>query len=336
MTLVEEDRLDDAAEVQTRALALAEPRRRETPLEYARVANALASSRADQNRLDEAEALLRESLALRQQALGQHHPDVAVVLHNLGRVAVLRLDDEAALAYFRRALAIREHSLAPGHPGIAETLGGLGVASCRAGRDGECLALARKSLTLAEASHGPEDMFLVTPLMNLALELASRGEFVGAEAHLRRAEAIVHARGEQDSGDASWVFYNLGMVMRLSERPAEAIAPLQRALAVRERVFGPEHVEVGFAAALLGEVLAAVGRDAEAAPLLARARAIVAKNPSTGLEIVEDHLAAASLRWRRDREAGRALARVAADGLPLADPAEARRRIDAWLVEHPA
>ncbi|MDC0670675.1 serine/threonine-protein kinase [Nannocystis radixulma] len=336
MTLVEEDRLDDAAEVQTRALALAEPRRRAAPLEYARVANALASSRADQNRLDEAEALLRESLALRQQALGQHHPDVAVVLHNLGRVAVLRLDDEAALAYFRRALAIREHSLAPGHPGIAETLGGLGVASCRAGRDGECLALARKSLTLAEASHGPEDMFLVTPLMNLALELASRGEFVGAEAHLRRAEAIVHARGEQDSGDASWVFYNLGMMMRLSERPAEAIAPLQRALAVRERVFGPEHVEVGFAAALLGEVLAAVGRDAEAAPLLARARAIVAKNPSTGLEIVEDHLAAASLRWRLDREAGRALARAAADGLPLADPAEARRRIDAWLVEHPA
>jgi len=335
LTLVEADRLSDAAEVQTRALALAQPRRREAPLDYARALNALAASRTDQNQLDEAEALLRESLALRQQTLGQHHPDVAVVLHNLGRVAVLRLDDEAALGYFRRALAIRERSLAAGHPGIADTLGGLAVASCRAGRDGECLALGRKTLTLAEEAHGPEDMSLITPLMNLALELTSRGEFVGAEAHLRRAEAIVHARGEQDSGDASWVFYNLGMFMRLSERPTEAIAPLERALATRERVFGPEHVEVGFAAALLGEALAAAGRDGEAAPLLARARAIVAKNPAAGLEIVEDHLTAASLRWRRDRAGGRALARAAADGLPLADLGEARRRIDAWLLRHP-
>ncbi|MCY1012633.1 serine/threonine-protein kinase [Nannocystis pusilla] len=335
LTLADADRLVEAAEVQTQALALAATRKREAPLDYVRAANSLAASRIDQNRLEEAEALLRESLALRQQVLGQHHPDVAVVLHNLGRVAVARLDDEAALDHFRRALAIRERSLGAGHPGVAETLGGLAVAACQAGRDAECLALNRRALALAEEAHGPADMALLNPLCNLALELASLGEFAAAEAHLRRAEAIVQARGEQASGDASWVFYDLGLVMQMQARPAAAIEPLQQALAIRERVFGPEHVEVGFAANLLGEALAAAGSDAEAAPLLARGRAIVAQTPSAGLEIVQDHLAAAHVRWRSDRAAGRALARAAADGLPLADPAEVQRRIEAWLTEHP-
>ncbi|WAS92593.1 serine/threonine-protein kinase [Nannocystis punicea] len=335
LTLAGSDRLVEAAEVQTRALALAEPRKREAPLDYVRAANALASSRTDQNRLDEAEALLRESLALRQQVLGPHHPDVAVVLHNLGRIAVLRLDYPNALAHFRRALAIRERSLGAAHPAVADTLGGLAVASCHSGSDAECLALNRRTLALAEEARGPTDMGLLTPLSNLGLELAARGDFTGAEGHLRRAEAIARAHGEQASGDASWVFYNLGMVMLLSERPAGAALPLQQALAIRERVFGADHVTVGFAANALAEALAASGREAEAAPLRARSRAIVAANPSAGLEIVQDHLTAASLRWRRDRAAGRALARAAAEGLPLAEPVEAQRHIEAWLVEHP-
>ncbi|MDC0717417.1 serine/threonine-protein kinase [Nannocystis bainbridge] len=335
LTLSGADRLVEAAEVQTRALALAESRKREAPLDFVRAANALASSRMDQNRLDEAEALLRESLALRQQVLGQHHPDVAVVLHNLGRVAVQRLEHEAALGHFRRALAIRERSLGGAHPAVAETLAGLAVASCQTGREAECLGLNRRSLAVAEEAHGSEAMALLTPLCNLALELASRGEFAAAEAHLRRGEAIAQARGEQASSEASWIFYDLGIVLQMDGRPAEAIAPLQQALAIRERVFGPEHVEVGFAAHLLGEALVASKRATEAAPLLARGRAIVAMNPSAGLEIVLDHLGTATARWRRDRPAGRALARTAAEGLPLADPAEAQRRIEAWLASHP-
>lgn len=334
MTLKDADRLAEAAEVQTQALALAEPRKDAAPLDYVRAANALAASRTDQGRLDEAEALLRESLALRQRALGPHHPDVAIVLHNLGRIDIMRLDHESALDHFHRALAIRERSLGAGHPGVAETLGGLAVASCRAGREASCLALARHTLVLAEASHGPEDMSLITPLCNFAIELMSRGDFAGAEAHLRRAEAIVVARGEQDSGDASWIYYNVGMLMQWHDRPAEAVAPLRRSLAIRERVFGAGHVEVGFVAIHLGEALTASGRAAEGRAVTARGRAILEANPASALELVEDHLTVASLRWRRDRAAGRLLARRAADGLPIADPAEAQRKIDDWLAKH--
>src|SRR5690606_27976067 len=110
--------------------------------------------------------------------------------------------------------------------------------------------------------------------------------------------------------------------------------PLQRALAIRERVFGADHAEVGFAAIHLGEVLASLGRAAEADAATARGREILAANPAAALEIVEDRLTAASLRWRRDRAAGRLRARRAADGLPLAEPAAAQRMIEAWLAKH--
>jgi tetratricopeptide (TPR) repeat protein/tRNA A-37 threonylcarbamoyl transferase component Bud32 len=334
-TLRESDRLGEATEVQRRALALAAPRKLEAPLDYVRAANALASSRIDAGQLDEAEALLRESLELRVRALGPHHPDVAVVLHNLGRVALERLDAEAALEHFRRGLAIRERSLGPHHPAVAETLGGLAVASCQAGRDGECLALARRTLALAEEARGPEDMSLLSPLGNLAGELMSRGEFVEAEAHLRRAEAIARIHEEQDSGNASWVYYNLGMLMLLREQPEAALAPLQQALAIRERVYGPEHVEVGFAALHLGAALAEAGQGAAAEAMKARGEAILAAHPAAALEVVEDRLTIAALRWRHNPAAGRALAKAAAEGLNLADPAEAERRIADWMRRHP-
>src|SRR5690606_2323514 len=126
---------------------------------------------------------------------------------------------------------------------------------------------------------------------------------------------IARAHEEQDSASASWVFYNLGVLMRLRERPAEALPLLQQALQVRERVLGPDHVEVGFVALHLGEALAEAGQAEAAEAASRRGLAILAAHPTAGLEAVDDRLTIAALRWRHDRARGRALARAAVEGL---------------------
>ena len=68
----------------------------------------------------------------------------------------------------------------------------------------------------------------------------------------------------------------------------EALAPARRAVEIRERVLGPDHMLVANALNNLGAVLMQKDKDGEAARTLQRALAIIDKNGAGGTELAAD------------------------------------------------
>ena len=336
MALVEADRLSEGADMQRRALELAEARAAAAPLDHARVLNTLASTLTDQGRLEESEPLLQQALALRLRHLGPQHPDVAVVLHNLGKVLFLRRDFEAALVQMRRALEIRVRALGPQHPASADNLNALAVMLCDSGRVHECLGTMRRSVELVEAARGPDDPALVLPLGNLGNTLIREGDFVGAATHLERAMKILSARGEDEGLDAAAILYNLGLLALVRGEAAAAVDPLRRCLKIRTALLEATHVEVGYAASFLAEALLDSGKRAEAAVAARQASEVLAAYPEAAPELAGVRLVEAELLWPRDRKAARSLVEAAAAGLrPEApDHKGAIEEVAAWLRAH--
>lgn len=95
---------------------------------------------------------------------------------------------------------------------------------------------------------------------------------------LKRAlKMYEEARGAQTSG-AAMVLHNLGVVYLEQKQFAEAEPPFRRALAIREKAFGPTHPAI--AASLEALAAATEGRDIQQAnSLRARAREIRARAP---------------------------------------------------------
>ena len=71
---------------------------------------------------------------------------------------------------------------------------------------------------------------------------------------------------------------NLALLYHAQGRYAEAEPLYQRALAIREKVLGPEHPHVATSLENYAALLKKMGRGAEAEPLEARARAIRARH----------------------------------------------------------
>ena len=108
---------------------------------------------------------------------------------------------------------------------------------------------ACRRVIAAHPRHGPAHHLL-------GMVEARRGEFVKARHHLRRAIEL-----DPDDADA---LNTLGNVLRETKDDAGAIAAYERAAALRPGQPGPLRN--------LGNALAALGRPAEAAPILARAQ----------------------------------------------------------------
>ena len=77
-----------------------------------------------------------------------------------------------------------------------------------------------------------------------------------------------------DDAHTAAIIANIGLVQREVERFEEALASLQRALAIKERVYGTEHHEVASTLTNLGKVQSDLGRLSDAESSARRALAI--------------------------------------------------------------
>ncbi len=72
-------------------------------------------------------------------------------------------------------------------------------------------------------------------------------------------------------GPAAWLLEHAGTYLRTQGRYREALPLHQRALRIREAVYGPDHPDVATALSYVGWALSVLGRPAEALPLQERA-----------------------------------------------------------------
>lgn len=226
---------------------------------------------ADRRRHEEAEPLLLESRDLLLEVYGEDHPVLATVESRLGWCArrAGRLEDAAA--HYRRTLRINERVYPPNHASIGYSLTGLAAVLEDLEQFDEAEDLYLRALEIDIVALGPRHTEVGTVHNNLGGLYRKVKRFDESTEHLRKAiEIYTEVRGEDDLW-TSYPWLNLSRTLLEADRPAEALGPAETAVEIREDALPADHAELHVAHVQQGLVLAALGRRAEAAPILAGA-----------------------------------------------------------------
>jgi len=214
----------------------------------------------------DAESLYRQALDMRREALGNEDVRVADTLHHLG--SALRAQaryDEAADTY-RLALDLRTRLLGETDPETAATRNELGICFMELGRYEDAELLARRAWTIV-ANAPPESLsgrerpqYYARAQTTLAAALVELGEYDEAEALLldsldRKREQLGDAHPDV-AGSLYWL-----AKLRFRTGDLQSAEPLAReAIKIRKE----KSPYLASSLALLGEILLAQGKPAEA------------------------------------------------------------------------
>ena len=189
--------------------------------------------------------LAERVLGLKDKYLGRGHLETAISLHNLGVAHVLRGEFGAAVKLLEQALRIRSASLGTDDPGVADSL--------------DELALA-------------------------LIHLAGVERFQEAKRRLDGSLKIRESRSIESPLALARTLTLVGMLHRYSGSYTDAVAPLDRALAIQSRV-APDHPEAVLTLQLRGDVLFLMGETAAAQRMWSSAldlgeRALIPDHPA--------------------------------------------------------
>ena len=331
------------------ARALARSSEGRLPAQAAEYYAQLGRCRRQTGEVAAAETLFRHALALRR-ARAATGPGVAENLADLASLHAARGHAAAARRGYRAALAELRGDVGERHPLAVDILRALCAVERDGGRVAQAERHCRDALSLAQALHGSHHPDTIDARRLLAALHVDQGRLTEAETEFREAHAWLLARLGPDHADVARNLDSLAIVARergdgeaalrdlgaatamLAVRgsgPAladalfhlalvradagdahAALLPLDEALALRVRLLGDEHPQVGVARRLRGELLLRLGRDREARRDLQEAARL------TRAGYGPDH--------PQSRRALHALARAESAG----DPAQLLRRLD--------
>jgi tetratricopeptide (TPR) repeat protein len=187
------------------------------------------------DRAQEGERWARFGEALLARLGPGHERSASWLHHNRGLILERRADFRGALVEYRAGLALKQQVLPPNHPDIGMSWSGISNALIAGGDHAGGLEAADNFLDNCRQAFGDDSPLLGHPLGNRGEVLALVGRNREAERDLRasieRWEAFV-------GPDHLWVSYPLtalGKTLLADGRAAEAIAPLERAVRIRER-----------------------------------------------------------------------------------------------------
>jgi eukaryotic-like serine/threonine-protein kinase len=249
------------------------------------------------NDLQAALATDQRALDLALRVFGPGHRQVADARYHLGAVYFGLGRVAEALAQFHQALDAFTAELGPDHPRVAEVLSAIASAEERRGDQRAALGLYRRALAIQEKVYDGDHPWVAATLYNLGVAVKELGEAQTAEGYFRRCLKIWEASYGEHHYLVAHALTGLGQALIGEGRPAEALAPLERALAMGD-VYASDESQLGDVEFALARALMESGGDRERASSLA---------------------AAASGRFRR---AGQ-------------DRAEDLAKVEDWLTAHP-
>lgn len=315
------------------ALAIRERHAAERPVKVATVLLNLESSVSLQGHPREALEILRQALAIYEAQLGPDHPDTARCYNNIGAVLTEQGQYRAALVPLARALAAKEKALGPDSPELSGTVLNMGETYLALGDPGRGLRLVRRAAALD--ARLPETIDALYALLALARGERDGGDRRAALATLDRALAVARRHGGPDHPFVADALEEQATLARQSGHPARALALARQALAVDERGKAPPQQRARDELAV-AEALLALGRAAEAVPLLGDALGRLAGLSTAPAQEAATRFALARARRRTGaREQARAEAEAARALLAAAEGRDMalRQRIETWLAE---
>jgi len=222
--------------------------------------NNLADLYLSAGRLDEAQTLFLRALRLREQAGYRPSPQT---MGNLALVAFRqdRLDD--SLTWLQRGVAVVEEDVGPDSPDLLPLLVQRARVERRLGDHAGAVGTLQRVVGIRERQRGPEHPDLATTLTSLGAALKAAGDPGAAEQAWRRGVAILDAAGPPSVRLAELLIL-LGHRLVESDRAAEAVGLLRRAVEICTAERGPGHQLTASALTWLGYAEIATGDGAAA------------------------------------------------------------------------
>ncbi|HEU0029866.1 MAG TPA: serine/threonine-protein kinase [Kofleriaceae bacterium] len=212
----------------------------------------------------------QRALEIRRAVFGPRHAQVGESLVNVGTVLEAMGEYERALQHQQDGLDILVATLPPEHPMLGVAHSGLANSQFRLGRYADALGHYQAALDQHRKVLGDKHPTLVGDLFNMGLVLQQMMKLDDARDHYTRALDLAAATLPPDHLIVGYILSNLGGVYWAQHRPAEAIPPLERALALREAQAG-DAVELAGTRWALARALWDANRDRPRAVTLARA-----------------------------------------------------------------
>ncbi len=212
---------------------------------------------------------LRRALEIQEQVLSPGHPEMVFVLANLGLVARAQGRLQDALTDLGRALQITAKTGGPEHINAASIQQNIGSVLQELGRRDEALAQLQRAREIREKALGPVHPEVASLRANIGALRGELGDTATAEAELGRSIVDLEAAlgpAHPDLGDPLlW----LAELLLRTGRGAEAVAPAERALALR-RAATTRAKDRAVACFVLARALLAAHGDRDRATALAR------------------------------------------------------------------
>jgi tetratricopeptide (TPR) repeat protein len=149
-------------------------------------------------------------------------------------------------------------------PLVAESLALIGNVFLEANNSAQAERNLIEAFWAADSSRHDEVRAEVASLLVYVIGY-QEGRFGDAHQWAKTAEAVLQRLGGHDLLRA-WLLNDLGCVLELEGRRAEAVLPHEQALALKEKALGPNHPDVGISEMNLAIVLQELGRNTEALP----------------------------------------------------------------------
>jgi Uncharacterized protein conserved in bacteria len=210
----------------------------EDHVDYARDLNNLAMLYRSTGNYAAAESLYVRALAIIGKAEGEEHPDYAFALDNLASLyaTVGRYAD--AMPLCRKALEISRRTLGERHPEIALSLNNLAALYQSMGNYAEAESLSLQGLAINSQALGEAHPLFGATVTNLAMLYVAMGNYAVAEPFFHRAlEILRRTVGEEHPGVAR-TLNNLALLSVATHREDEALALMQQAAAITDRMIG--------------------------------------------------------------------------------------------------
>lgn len=222
---------------------------------------------------DAAQPLLEKAADLARNSDGEKSAEYGDNLLALGTVYRLQGSYQRAEPLFRRAVEIREARQGQNSPGVAEALGALGEDLYLQDKNAEAETLLRRALAIERAHGDPPS----GTRSYLALVLERRGDYPEAAAVLQEAVALsARNRGTESQNYLVDLHNYAGALIDMGDLEGAAKVE-QQVLAMRRRIWGPDHPDTAYSLNNLGWIRLEQGRWQEAEPLLKENLRVVGK-----------------------------------------------------------
>lgn len=222
--------------------------------------------------LTNAAPYLTQARIICEQVYGDEHPETAVALSRDGWIHMHSGDYAGAEKLYQRALAVQERLPEPDPLKIATCYRDLGASNWRQGHVTQARYYHERELALRESVVGSQHPLTAQSLSSLGIIMAQLGDLAQSRAYHERAWLAI--ANETETTIAARLLNNLASTCSLQGDNEPALQYAEKALHIREKVFGSTHRLTASSYNTIGALLVELNEYEAARPHLEKALAI--------------------------------------------------------------